>query len=331
MDDGRVVCQCDHLTNFAILLDIKGQGDIIDPTNTVILSVITIIGFSLSIIGLGFTVLSFILFKPLRQGRGQQTLLNLALALLCSMIIFLAGMERTESYYGCIAVAALMHYFLLVSFMWMLVEGFLQYLRFVRVLGTYIPRFMLKASIPAWGLPLLPVIIVLAVDYDLYKGGNYYCWMSRTPFYFAFLIPMALIILINCIIFFMVLKTLLTRSKTLQSNQSESKRAMMNLRASISIFIILGLSWTFGILAIEDARVVFSYIFTILTTFQGFIIFILFIARGKKLRYNWKKLCCKRFEGKGKKYKVTSDSSGNAALKFNNASYDSHTASTELK
>ncbi|XP_048773926.2 uncharacterized protein LOC125679062 isoform X2 [Ostrea edulis] len=173
MDDGRVVCQCDHLTNFAILLDIKGQDDIIDPANTLALSVITIIGLSLSIIGLGFTVLSFILFKPLRQGRGQQTLLNLALALLCSMIIFLAGMERTESYYGCIAVAALMHYFLLVSFMWMLVEGFLQYLRFVRVLGTYIPRFMLKASIPAWGLPLLPVIIVLAVDYDLYKGGTY--------------------------------------------------------------------------------------------------------------------------------------------------------------
>lgn len=67
------------------------------------------------------------------------------------MVIFLAGMERTDSYYGCITVAALMHYFLLVSFMWMLVEGFLQYLRFVRVLGTYVPRFILKASIPAWG------------------------------------------------------------------------------------------------------------------------------------------------------------------------------------
>lgn len=89
--------------------------------------------------------------RQLRKGRGQQTLLNLSLALLCSMVIFLAGMERTDSYYGCITVAALMHYFLLVSFMWMLVEGFLQYLRFVRVLGTYVPRFILKASIPAWG------------------------------------------------------------------------------------------------------------------------------------------------------------------------------------
>ncbi|XP_061169878.1 adhesion G-protein coupled receptor G4-like [Saccostrea echinata] len=333
--DGRVVCQCDHLTNFAILLDVKGQTDVLDDNNRLALSVITIIGLSLSILGLGLTVLSFILFKPLRKGRGQQTLFNLALALLCAMIIFLAGMDRTESYYGCITVAALMHYFLLVSFMWMLVEGFLQYLRFVRVLGTYIPRFILKAAIPAWGLPLLPVIIVLAVDYDLYKGGNYYCWMSRSPFYYAFLIPVVLIILLNCIIFALVLKNLLSRPKGLQSNQSESKMAMMNLRAAVSIFILLGLTWIFGILAIEDARVVFAYLFTILTTFQGFFIFILFVAREKQFRNHWKKLCCQYcVEDKQKKYKQTTSSDGTshgqAPLKIRNANYNSHTESTDF-
>ncbi|XP_062611810.1 adhesion G-protein coupled receptor G4-like, partial [Saccostrea cucullata] len=333
--NGRIVCQCDHLTNFAILLDVKGQSDVIDSGNTLALSVITVIGLSLSILGLGLTVLSFILFKTLRKGRGQQTLFNLALALLCSMIIFLVGMDRTESYYGCITVAALMHYFLLVSFMWMLVEGFLQYLRFVRVLGTYIPRFILKAAIPAWGLPLLPVIIVLAIDYDLYKGGNHYCWMSRSPFYFAFLIPVVLIILLNCIIFAVVLKNLLNRPKGLQSNQSESKMAMMNLRAAVSIFILLGLTWIFGILAIEDARVVFAYIFTILTTFQGFFIFILFVAREKQFRNLWKKICCQHcIENKQKKYKQTSSSEGTghgqAPLKIRDANYNSQTESTDF-
>lgn len=37
------------------------------------------------------------------------------------------------------------------------------------------------------------------------------------------------------------IKTLLNRPKGLQSNQSESKRAMMNLRAAVSIFILLGM------------------------------------------------------------------------------------------
>ena len=94
---------------------------------------------------------SLSIFRHLRNGRGQQVLVNLSLAMLCSAIIFLVGMDKTSNKIGCVVVAALLHYFILVSFMWMLVEGVLQYLRFVKVLGTYIPRFLLKSAIPAWG------------------------------------------------------------------------------------------------------------------------------------------------------------------------------------
>ena len=30
-------------------------------------------------------------------------------------------------------------------------EGIVQYLRFVKVVGTYIPHFILKTAVPAWG------------------------------------------------------------------------------------------------------------------------------------------------------------------------------------
>jgi hypothetical protein len=92
-----------------------------------------------------------VLFRHLRNGRGQQVLINLSVAMLCSSVLFLVGVDRTESYGGCIAVSAMLHYFILVTFLWMLVEGLLQYLRFVKVLGTYIPKFMFKTMIPAWG------------------------------------------------------------------------------------------------------------------------------------------------------------------------------------
>ena len=82
----------------------------------------------------------------------MQVLVNLSAAMLCSSIVFLVGVERTENIVGCKIVAALLHYFILVSFMWMLVEGLLQYLRFVKVLGTYIPHFLLKTAIPSWGM-----------------------------------------------------------------------------------------------------------------------------------------------------------------------------------
>ena len=78
-------------------------------------------------------------------------LVNLAVAILCVDIIFVSAIERTSSYVGCVVVAALLHYFLLASFAWMLVEAVLQYLRFVKVLDTYVVNFMWKAALPAWG------------------------------------------------------------------------------------------------------------------------------------------------------------------------------------
>lgn len=64
--------------------------------------------------------------------------------------------------------------------------------------------------------------------------------MSLSAFYYAFIIPVGVIILANIIIFIMILKNLWGRSKGLQSNQSEKKRAMMNLRASLTVLVLLG-------------------------------------------------------------------------------------------
>jgi hypothetical protein len=75
----------------------------------------------------------------------------MALAMLAAWVIFLAGFTRTESEVGCVAVAALLHYFILASFMWMLMEGVLQYLLFVKVLGAHFSHYMLKTTITAWG------------------------------------------------------------------------------------------------------------------------------------------------------------------------------------
>ncbi|XP_041374649.1 uncharacterized protein LOC121387560 [Gigantopelta aegis] len=292
VQNGRDVCHCDHLTNFAVLLDFYGQDEL-DSAHQLALSIITIIGLSLSIAGLSLTVLTFILFKKLRQTRPQQTLFNLALAQLCAWIVFLAGINQTQHDAGCIAVAVMLHYFITASFMWMLVEAILHYLLFVKVLGSYVSRYVLKTVIPAWGIPLLPVIIVLAIDYKMYRGGSTYCWMSLLPFYYAFALPIGLIILANLVLYIMVAVSICRRSNVSgNSSQSNTQRHLVSIRASVFCFILLGLSWMFGYLAISDARVVFQYVFTVTNTIQGFLIFLLFTARDKTVRDSWKSLCC---------------------------------------
>lgn len=290
--NGREICLCDHLTNFAVLIDLYGQANPIPEKEELSLSLISLLGLSCSILGLSLTIVSYVFFKKLRQGRAQLTLFNLSLALLLSMLTFLVGIKQTHNYLGCIVVAILLHYLILVSFMWMLMEAVLQYLTFVKILGTYITRFTLKTVLPAWGMPLVPVISVLSVDYTLYKGGPNYCWMDLPAFYYAFVIPVTCIIIVNMTIFFITIVSIFRRGKGLRSNQKKHKIALTNLQAAVTSFILLGLTWVFGYLAISDARLPFMYIFTILNSFQGFFIFVLFVLRKKKVREQWHYVCC---------------------------------------
>nr|XP_022301033.1 latrophilin-like protein LAT-2 [Crassostrea virginica] len=113
--NGRDVCLCDHLTNFAVLVDYYGQDDRVDRVHEVSLSIISLIGLSLSILGLSLTIISFVFFRKLRKGRAQQTLFNLALSMLCSWVIFLIGIKQTYHFIGCLIVAILLHYQLYLS------------------------------------------------------------------------------------------------------------------------------------------------------------------------------------------------------------------------
>ena len=89
--------------------------------------------------------------------------MNLSVALILTIIVFLAGI-RAKDLKGCQAVAVLIHYFVLASFMWMAVEGFNLYLSFVKVMNTGISRFMLKSSIFAWGM-FLPSFSILPTPF----------------------------------------------------------------------------------------------------------------------------------------------------------------------
>ncbi|WAR24970.1 AGRG4-like protein [Mya arenaria] len=309
--NGRHVCLCDHLTNFAVLIDFYGQEHAMDEGHELSLSIITVVGLSLSILGLALTIISYVFFRKLRKGRAQQTLFNLSLSLLLAMLVFLIGIRQTHSHGLCITVAVLLHYLVLVSFMWMLMEAILQYLTFVKILGTYITRFTLKTVLPAWGLPLIPVIAVLAVDPELYRGGSKYCWMDLPAFYYAFALPVSGIIVINVVIFVVTVVSIFRRGKGLRSNQKRHKMAMTNLQAAITSFVLLGLTWLFGYLAVADARLIFQYVFTILNSLQGFFIFVLFVLRKRKVREQWYFICCKGVE-KGRVSRSLSASNSNS-------------------
>ncbi|XP_076443253.1 uncharacterized protein LOC143281873 isoform X2 [Babylonia areolata] len=277
----KMICLCDHLTNFAILMDLYEPDVKRARFHENLLSTISLVGLTFSICGLSITLLAFILVKKLHKSLPQQTLFNMSLALLLSWVTFLAGIQRVEDHVTCVAVAMLLHYFILVTFLWMLAQGVLQYFMLVKAMKRPFTRYMLKAGLLAWGLPVLPVIIVSAVDVELYRGREDYCWMSLTAFYYAFLAPIAVIVTINIVIYLLVVVSICRRPNLSSGGTSYTA---ISVRASVSCFVVLGLSWIFAFMAVEDARLVFQYLFAVTTTFQGFLIFLLYTARDRDVR-----------------------------------------------
>lgn len=90
--------------------------------------------------------------------------MNLSAALLFLNLLFLLdGWITSFNVDGlCIAVAVLLHFFLLATFTWMGLEAIHMYIALVKVFNTYIRRYILKFCIIGWGLPALVVSIVLA-------------------------------------------------------------------------------------------------------------------------------------------------------------------------
>ena len=98
--------------------------------------------------------------------------MSLCVSLALLLIVFVVGANRLGGMPGCRAVAALLHYLVLVVMLWMGVEGYHLYLNVVQVLATYQKKFMLKVSIIAWGVPAIIVGITLILATGSY--GNSY-------------------------------------------------------------------------------------------------------------------------------------------------------------
>ena len=143
------VCECDHLTHFAILL----SAEPLNLTDAVVLSleVIGYVGVSISLVAMCLTITTFTIFKyviilhflkrPSNLLRSLHNMrnyihINLCISLGIAQLIFVAGVNLSASDHvpiHCQVITVLLHYFFLVSFMWMLMEGVVLYIILIKV------------------------------------------------------------------------------------------------------------------------------------------------------------------------------------------------------
>ncbi|XP_072051658.1 uncharacterized protein [Amphiura filiformis] len=296
METDRSICQCDHLTSFAVLMDVYGQR-----YSTPILGVMSIVGCAISITALIIALITHLAVKSLRTKTPKKIVICLSFTLLCLYIVFVAGIDRTDSYIGCKLVAALLHYLTLSSVSWMGVEAVNLYLLLVKVYNSHVSHFMLKAYIAAWGAPLIPVIIVLAVDYTQYINVHHCFMQPGYAFYFADLLIIFLIIIFNALMFMRIIYKINCGRKKIRRSSSSShgstgsrvkSQYISRAITAVAITSILGLTWVFGFLTIIENRessLTFQILFCIFNSLQGLLIFLLFCVRIEEIRDVWKR------------------------------------------
>jgi len=262
--------------------------------------ILTYIGCSLSVIGTFLILLTYGLFKDLRS-LPSKLLMNLAATILMSSLFILIGGPITAAFPNvnlCTSVAVILHFFFLGQFSWMSVMSFEMARTFNQALklrtqesNRFKRNLFITYFLIGWGLPLLVTVISITVNFTtnslvlygvLSDGTQGSCWINHLESaVVAFVIPVCLSLIFNFTIFIVVSVYLFMASRA--QDKVKKHHHISYLRVNLAIFTVSGLTWVFGFIAILAGTSWAWYIFIILNSSLGFVIFIAFLFTKKVL------------------------------------------------
>ncbi|XP_030735705.1 adhesion G protein-coupled receptor E5 isoform X5 [Globicephala melas] len=283
--NGSTTCQCNHLSSFAILM---AHYDVEDWK----LALITKVGLALSLVCLLLCILTFLLVRPI-QGSRTTVHLHLCICLFVGSTIFLAGIENEGGQVGlrCRLVAAMLHYCFLAAFCWMSLEGVELYFLVVRVFqGQGLRKRWL--CLIGYGVPLFIVAVSAAIKSQGY-GRPQYCWLDHANgFLWSFLGPVTFIVLCNAVIFVITVWKLTQKFSEINPDIKKLKKARVLTITAIAQLFVLGCTWVFGLFLFDQRSWVLCYVFSVLNSLQGLLLFVLHCLLNKKVREEYRRWAC---------------------------------------
>ncbi|XP_032895639.1 cadherin EGF LAG seven-pass G-type receptor 1 isoform X2 [Amblyraja radiata] len=273
-NESHIDCQCNHMTSFAVLMDIskREHGEVLP------LKIVTYTTVSLSLFALFVTFLFLIMVRTLRSNL-HNIHKNLVAALFFSELVFLIGINQTENPFVCSVIALLLHYFYLCTFAWTFVEGLHIYrmLTDMRNVNHGHMRFYYTIG---WGIPAIITGLAMGLDPQGY-GNPDFCWLSMDDtLIWSFAGPICVIVIINIIIFILAAKASCgPRNRTLEKTGTIS-----GLRTAFLLLLLISATWLLGLMAVNNDTMTFHYLFAIFSCLQGLFIFFCHCIFNKEVR-----------------------------------------------
>ena len=113
--------------------------------------------------------------------------------------------------------------------------------------------------------------------------------------HFGLVVPVIIVIITNMSILILTLLTVYKAEKSVgDAKVSGTSSGTKMIKISMSCSCLMGFTWIFGILAWNEANVVFQWLFTISNSLQGFFIFLFHSVRNEDVKKEWRSFFLQR-------------------------------------
>eukprot|EP00116_Pleurobrachia_bachei_P004013 sb/3464275/ len=270
--DGTVTCTSTHLTSFAVIMIMDPETHEETGVHLAIMTMLSYACIFVSLVGLLLTIFALSLQRTLWRLDMTKVHVWLSVSLFAGYLTFLLGIDQTSSEVLCLVTASLLHFFFLGAFTWMAIEAYTLYLQFVKVFPSYTPHFISKCHVVALLVPLAIsggfLTAALTTDsVSTYYEVQRYCWIKSYTLYYGFVLPVLVIITANLSLFIYVARAIY-RVVSLNKDDKSVSQASVQLRAAVSVLVVLGITWLVGAFTFGTTSLVFQYVFVVLNGLQ---------------------------------------------------------------
>ncbi|CAG2104788.1 unnamed protein product, partial [Medioppia subpectinata] len=285
----HTVCMCNHLTHFALLMDIR-PIDLLVPENNW-QKLVVIIGCAIAMLSLVF-VSTIVCVVSAGNTEAVSIHRNLCVTLLIVEMTYLIGIYRTDIPLLCGLTAGSLHFFLLSTLLWTFLESIDLYLNLIDMYESVkSAKRLIWYYMIAYGGPALIILIALLIDPSSY-GTQTHCWLrTDNYFYLSFVGPAIgivfgglVFVLISC---FVVLNNSNTSTTIKCIEETKLDVTRNGIKWVVVLLILQGLTWTFGLIHtnVQTSNTI-ALFFTILNISLGVFVSLFCIIKTDNIQHH---------------------------------------------
>ncbi|XP_030831608.1 adhesion G-protein coupled receptor G2 [Strongylocentrotus purpuratus] len=265
-------------------------------------NILNLILVGLSSICLLATLLTYCIFKPLRNLQGLSIMSFVSALLVAQVMLQFIAPNMISLPTVCTIAATITHYFLLAVFTWTNILAWDLVRHFAS--SSFLPkrhgetRRLIAYLIIGWCLPLVivvPCLIVQVQNPSMFRYGKIgtSCWIYQArAIVLVFLVPVAVSFLVSIVLFSLtaygVHKSKRGASVLHEGAHERRKELFHELVVHFKISCLLGFGWSFGFIAAFAQAAAVWTIFIITSSLQGIFVFVFFGAN-HRVRGLWRK------------------------------------------